>query len=102
MSDESKYCPRCESFHPESQPHFDEVGRRDETAAPVPQVKYNFRVKGCYPDGNTTTMEGCVYDDDNFPQKAFDKAVDVCKQLTPSLIVDLTQPGQVTLSKRKK
>lgn len=67
-----------------------------------PLFKYNFTVKGRYPDGNTARMEGHIYDVDGYPWSAFDKAVACCKKVTPGLIVSLDKPGNVTLKKLKK
>lgn len=75
--------------------------------APAPPVAeeamvvYNFTVTGKYPDGNRARMHGVLEDKDGFPFSAFDKAVEICKKLTPGLIVDLAKPGQVVLKKKK-
>jgi hypothetical protein len=65
------------------------------------EAKYAFVVKGKTPDGTKAKMEGFVWDEDNFPSSAFDKAVACCKELAPGLIVDMSVGGNVVLSKRK-
>jgi hypothetical protein len=39
---------------------------------------------------------------DGCPFSAFEKAVKVCQEVTPGLMVDMSKPGQVTLQKLKK
>jgi len=65
------------------------------------EVVYKFKAKGHYSDGNKATLTGIVVAPDGFPGAAFEKAVSICQELTPGLIVDMNQRGHVVLSKRK-
>lgn len=47
-------------------------------------------------------MSGHIEDEDGYPWSAFDKAVKVCQDMTPGLVVDTSKPGQVTLRKLKR
>lgn len=63
-------------------------------------TKYKFKVKATYPDGNKGTFHGDVFAEDD--GKAFDKAVEAVKAITPDAIVDRTKPGQIVITRRKQ
>jgi len=62
---------------------------------------YSFTVKGTYPNGNRAKMSGHLKDTPGYPNSAFTKAVEACKEVTPDLIVDLSVPGNVVLKQLK-
>ena len=68
---------------------------------PVPETRYRFVVRGTYADGNKAKMDGYVHGGPNFPMEVFRRAVAVCKELTPGLIVDETKHNHCVLTKLK-
>lgn len=69
----------------------------------VPLVWYNFTVKGIYANGNKARMHGRVQGPDVGmpPSEVFEAAVDICKRLSPGLVVDTAKSNQVILQKRR-
>ena len=65
------------------------------------EVVYKFVVRGVYPNGNKARFDGIIKAPEGFPIAAFEKAVALCQDITPGLMVDTTKGGNVVLTKRK-